>query len=505
MFDFSPSIIAGIAVLSVVFVVLLIWVMSLRRVVSTDTVHIVQRKSSTVSYGVGCDKNAYYEWPSWLPFLGITVRELPITNFDITLDSYPAYDKDRLPFLVDIKAFFRIDNTNLAASRVQDFKELKDQLSGIVQGTVRSVLAKSKLEEIMEERSLYGEQFTKSVYNNLTEWGIVSSRNIELMDVRDDKTSEVIANIMAKKKSAIEMESRVTVAENIKTATEAEIVANQKVEVQKAESVRIVGEAKADSDKKIEVANADAEQAKGVAKALADKEVGIAKELAEQSIQEQAKVTAEKHMAVNQVNEVKAAEIAKQKAIVQSEQEKEQIRIKAEAEQRNVQIATDAKKYEIENVALAQLEAEKRRAEGIKVVGTNEASVILAKGTSEAEAEKLKQLASVTAQTTLAKEVGENLGYQNYLIKIKEVEASVEIGVQQAKSYGEALGKADLKIIANSGDVNGGINKITDVLSSKGGQAVNGLIESLQQTELGGELVTGLLDKLSKGKANPKA
>jgi flotillin len=63
--------------------------------------------------------------------------------------------------------------------------------------------------------------------------------------------------------------------------------------------------------------------------------------------------------------------------------------------------------------------------------------------------------------------------------------------------YGDALKSADLKIIANSGDVNSGINKITDLLSSKGGQAVNGLVESLQQTKVGGDLVNGLLDKLS--------
>jgi len=402
--------------------------------------------------------------------------------------------------VVDIKAFFRIADTNLAASRVESFEELKNQLSGIVQGTVRSVLAKSKLEEIMEERSTYGEQFTRAVEHNLKEWGINAIRNIELMDVRDDKSSNVIENIMAKKKSAIEKESRIEVAENIKTATEAEIIANQKVEVQRADSLRVVGEANADSDKKIEVANAEAEQAKGVAKAVAEQEIGIAKEKAHQSIQAQAKITAEKQMEVNQVNEVRAAEIAKDKAVVQYEQEREQLRIKAEAEQKKMLIDADAKKYEIENIAKANLEAEKNRAEGIKAVGQNEAEVIKAQGLAKAEAEKMLQLASVTAQTTLAKEVGENIGYQNYMVRIKEVEASIEIGVQQAKSYGEALKTSDLKIIANSGDVSSGIGKITDMLSTKGGQAINGLLESLQQTEVGGKLASGLLDKLAGDK-----
>ena len=44
----------------------------LRRVVSTNEVHIIQSGKSTVSYGK--DRNAgntYYEWPSWMPVIGI--------------------------------------------------------------------------------------------------------------------------------------------------------------------------------------------------------------------------------------------------------------------------------------------------------------------------------------------------------------------------------------------------------------------------------------------------
>jgi flotillin len=441
-----------------------------------------------VSYGVGCDKNAYYEFPSWLPLFGVTVRSLPVTNFDINIENYNAYDKDRLPFVVDIKAFFRIDNTNVAASRVQSSEELKNQLLGIVQGTVRSVLAKAKLENIMEERSTYGEQFTSNVQENLKEWGIKSVRSIELMDVRDVASSNVIENIMAKKKSAIEKESRVEVAENTRIAAEAELVAAQKVKSQEAESERIKKEAFVNSEKSVMITQA-----------MADKEKGVAAEHAKQMVQDQLKITKEKEMLVSQVENVKAAEIAKEAAIVMSEQEKEQIRIRAEAEQKKVQVTADAEKYQIENIAKAKLEAEKNRAEGIKAVGQNEAEVIKAKGLSEAEAEKAKQLASVTAQTTLAKEVGENDRYQSYLIKIKQIEASVEIGVQQAKSYGDALKSSDLKIIANAGDVNSGIGKITDLLSSKGGQAVNGLVESLQQTEVGADLVNHILGKLGGG------
>jgi len=167
----------------VLAIILFVWILTRRRVVSTDVVHIVQSRKKTTSYGVGYAANVYYEWPSWIPLIGVNVRQLPITNFDLTIDAYPAYDKDRIPFLVDVKAFFRVVDANVAAARVESFGMLKEHLLGIVQGTVRSILAKSKLENIMEERSIYATQFTDSVKDNLKEWGIESVRNIELMDV----------------------------------------------------------------------------------------------------------------------------------------------------------------------------------------------------------------------------------------------------------------------------------------------------------------------------------
>jgi len=203
-----------------------------------------------------------------------------------------------------------------------------------------------------------------------------------------------------------------------------------------------------------------------------------------------------------QVNAVREAEIAKEAAVVKAEQEKKQMEIDAEARQKQMQINADAKKYEIENIAKAQLEAEKNKAAGIQAVGSSEAAIIKAKGLAEAEAEKEKQLASVTAQVTLAKDVGENEGYQSYMIKIREVEASVEIGIAQAQAYGAALEKAEVKILANSGDVQSGIGKVTDLLTSKGGAAINGLAETLKQTDVGSALLGGLVGRLTGNSAS---
>lgn len=178
-----------------------LYVMSLRVVVPTNEVHIVQKGSKTISYGQDTKDNAgnvYYAFPEWLPIIGVTVTTLPLAVFSVKIDSYEAYDVDRLPFLVDIMAYFRVNDSNKAASRIQSIVELKEQILNIVRGAVRSIMANAKLEEILSKRATYGQQFTDAVKSQLEEWGVCAVKNIELMDVRDNRDSRVIANIMAK-------------------------------------------------------------------------------------------------------------------------------------------------------------------------------------------------------------------------------------------------------------------------------------------------------------------
>jgi len=460
---------------SAVLIGIIGYVLSLRRIVPTNVVHIVQRGDKTVSYGVGKGSNVYYEFPKWLPKIGVEVRVLPVSNFDIDLPKYSAYDKDRVPFVVDIKAFFHISDTNKAAEKVESFIELKNQLINIVQGAVRSILAKSKLEEIMEERSMFGGKFTEAVQADLKNWGVEAIKNIELMDVRDADGFHVIQQIMAKRMSAIDMESRTEVAKNKRMAEQAEVEAKKDIDVTRAEAERIAGEAQAQS-----------QQAIGIAQAESVKKSGIAQQESISEIARAERLTAEQQMEVVKVNQIKQAEIDKEKAIINADQEKKQIEIAAQAD-----------KFRIETEAGAQLEAKKKEAEGVKSIGEAEASIIKAKGVSEAESKKAMELASVVAQTTLAKEIGENKPYQEYLIRVKEVEVSQVVGVAQYESIAKALSEADLKLLVNSGDVQSGIGKLTDLFTSKGASQLNGLIESLKQTDEGKQIL-GLLDNLKK-------
>ena len=375
----------ALIVIAVIVMTFVVFIMPLRRVVPTNVVHIVQYCKKTVSFGKGqAGGNVYYEFPRWLPVFGLTKRELPVSNFDLDLQNYEAYDRDRLPFVLDIKAFFRINDTNEAANKVESFPELRNHLTGIVQGAVRSIMANARLEEIMSERSVYGEKFTIAVFDQLKEWGVIPVKNIELMDLRDTKDSKVIENIMAKKKSDIEKESRIEVANNKQLAESAEIEAGKTVALKKQEAQEAIGKREAE----------------------VNKTVGIMNEKTQQDINDEAKVTKDKEMQISLVAEVKRAEINKQTEIIQAEQKK------------NVQIIA----------AEGQLESQRRIADSVVVkaeadltANIKEAEGVKAQGLASAEAKKADQLASVTAQTTLAKEIGANKEYQEYLIRIEQI------------------------------------------------------------------------------------
>ncbi|MES2961696.1 MAG: SPFH domain-containing protein [Pseudomonadota bacterium] len=431
----------------------------LRRVVPTNEVHIVQSRSKTSSYGKDMTNgNTYYEWPAALPVIGVNKTILPVSVFDLDLTGYEAYDKGRLPFVVDIKAFFRITDSDVAAQRVASFEELREQLKAVVQGAVRTILASNEIEEIMQGRSKFGEEFTAEVGAQLSNWGVSTVKNIELMDIRDHKDSNVIKNIMEKKKSHIEMQSRTEVAKNMQAAQIAEIEAQKQTSLQQQQALQEIGQRTAEKDKL----------------------VGISVEVSAQEIKEQQRMTKEKEMNVLRVEEVKKAEIEKEKNLVQAEQAKQSGVVIAEGEKQKSIIQAEGNKQKAILQAEGYLQTQKLGAEGIKT-----------EGEARAEAEKAMQLAPISAQITLAKEIGENQNYQHYLLSIRKIEADQAIGIKQA----EALKEADLKVIANTGQVTDGISKVMDIFSAKGGTEIGGMLEGLAQTEQGKNLLNKFMTK----------
>lgn len=451
--DLSIMMYIASAVVLLFGVGLAITVILLRRVVPTNMVHIVQSSKRTSSYGRGKPAgNTYYAWPSWVPILGISITQFPESIFQVTLDNYEAYDSARLPFVVDVTAFFRVDNSETAAQRVSTFNELHQQLVSVLQGSVRRILATNNLEEIMQERGSLGQQFTDEVLLQIKEWGVQTVKTIEFMDLRDSSKGVVIANIMAKEQSRIDKESRVAVAANKQEAHLKEIDAARTVEVQKQ----------------------DAEQQVGLRTAEKDKTVGIANEQAKQDVQASAKITAERNMEVKRVESIKAAEIQKDVLVIKAEQDKQVQIVNAEATKATSVTEAEGKKQSTVTIAEGELEAAKLNAKGIE-----------AEGVAKGVAEQAILMAPINTQITLAKEIGSNEGYQQYLVTIKQVEVSRDVGMEMAK----AMQSADLKIIANSGDIQKGMTNLGDMFTPAGGTNLTGMLAALAATEQGKALV----------------
>lgn len=442
-------VVAGLVVLAVVVFFMFIW----RRVVPTNMVHIVQSSKKTVDYGRGRQSgNVYYEFPSFLPIVGVSVTQFPESVFGVNLKEYEAYDINRLPFSVDVAAFFRISDSQMAAQRVSSFNELQSQLTNVLQGAVRRILATNVLENIMQDRSSLGDQFTEEVDSQLEQWGVSTVKAIEFMDIHDSAGSNVIANIMAKDKSRIERESRVEVAENVKQAETKEIEAKREVQLRQVE----------------------AEQTVGMQVAEKDKAVGIAKEKSNQDVLEEAKTTAERNMEVTKVNQVRQAEIDRDVAVVDAERDKRVQVVAAEAAKESQVIAAQAERESKVQIADGDLQSTLKESEGVKALGE-----------AKADAEQKMLMAPVNSQIELAREIGANEGYQTYLIEIRRVEATEVVGKEMAG----ALRDADLKVIANGGDVQSGIGNLADVLSPKGGTSIAGMLEALGQTEAGQKVI----------------
>lgn len=446
---------------------MIVVVKNLRIVVGTNDMDTVQSSKRTIVYGKGQPAgNVYYKWPSWMPGIGVQVTRLPISVFPIKLEKYAAYDKGRVPFIIDIIGFFRVADPLTAAERLANFDSLREQLNGILQGAIRSILASSEIEEILEGRSRFGQMFTEAVDHQLQNWGVQSVKAIELMDIRDADNSKVIADIMAKKQSLIASQSRQAIAENTQAAQTKEI-----------DAARIVAMNKIEADRLVHINEQEAIQQVGLRRAEQEKNVGIATQQAAQEVKSQELETAKKQQAINEVNAVRAAEIERGVIVVRADQSKQEAIILAEGERQQMTIRAEAKK--------AQQTIE---AEGYLAQQQKNAEAVLANGTATAESARLLQMAPISTQIALAKEIGQNEGYQRYLVTIKQVEANQAIGVKQA----EALDHAEIKIIVNSGSPTQGLTSVRDLFTSAGGQAVGAALEGLAQTPAGAAIVNHL-------------
>ncbi len=459
----------GFVFLLIIALIAIILVLAyLRIVVKTNDVHIVQSSGKSAAFGKWFNGgNVYYNWPSWLPALWVSVTKLPLSVFNLKLEDYQGYDNGKVPFVVDVTAFFVINDPIQAAEKISNFKELEEQLVEVLRGAVRKILSQNDIISIMESRSEMGQSFYEEVVQQVKErW--IQLKNIEFMDITDADGSEVIFNIMQKKKASIESESRVQVAEQMKLAKIAEDNAQKEAQVnsiknREAEQARQIESDKLLESKRIEM----------------NRETTLQNEQAQKEILDAQKLTTEKEMAVKLVEEEKQAEIQKVKELIKAQEDKEKSVLQSEARKESMILEADG-----------QRQAMVLNAEGKERDASADAMRIASIGKAEAE-----------SKSEIAKSLNTfDEASLQYLVKELEVRLSEKVDTEKAK----ALHKADIKIITTGGNENAGLEKFMDLFSAQWGANIGLMMDTLRDT-VGQEKYSEFLQKVQKVVALPQS
>ena len=367
---------------------------SLRRVVPTNEVHILQKGNKTIIKWRGFEWwNVYYKFPEWVPKLWVSVTRLPLFVFDVKLVDYQAYDNWKVPFKVDVTAFFVIRDPEIAATRIADFAELQEQLVEVVRGAVRKTLAQYDIRKIMESRSEIWQEFYQEVTQAVKEWW-VELKNTEFMDIRDADWYNVIRNLLEKKRKQIETEAAEEVARK-----EAEKEMVEAEEKKKAELVKIQAEQEA------QLKRIEAEKLIKAQEVEKNKLVALQEQEAKQMLLEKEKETKTKELEIKLLEEQKQAEIEKVKEIIEAEKQKEKEIIQAEAKKEKELKEAEAKAKAIEMEAEAKAKALEKEAEAKRIAIEKEwfakAKTIDYVGTAEAK-NKLEMAKALNAFSEVA-------------------------------------------------------------------------------------------------------
>ena len=176
------------------------YIMSLRKVVPTNEVHIVQSKNKTVVYGKNTKTgNVYRAIPPWVPGYGVVVTQLPSTILNISFNDFVVRDSDMIPFTINVRAYAVIEDYVLASTRIFTMNEVKEHLTGVLQSAIRKILAQWRLMAILEKRNDFGQMFTDACTEEFKLWGTAPLGQIELVAIGDYKEYKVIETIETKR------------------------------------------------------------------------------------------------------------------------------------------------------------------------------------------------------------------------------------------------------------------------------------------------------------------
>ena len=462
-------------ILAIVGILIFLYIITqLRKVVATNEVHIVQKWSSSIAHWKDFEWwNVYLDWPSWVPMVWIAVQKLPLSIFDIRLEWYKAYDAWKVPFQVDVTAFFNIKDPVVAAQKIYTIQELQEQLWETLKWVIRKTLASKDIIEIMESRTEIKQEFHSEILKEAGAWW-VELKNVEFMDIRDADWSEVVTNIMNKKRSQIESESQIEVAENEKRAIIERENKSAEARAKAAEAKSKADSSEFNSKKESELIRIENDKLIQNQEIEKDRILALQREEAKQKLYEATKITREKELSIQQLEEEKRAEINKNIELIKAEEQKQKLLIEADARAKTKEMEAQADKIKVELAA----QAEKIKIESIWLAKAKEIDYMWT-AQAKNKSEMAKALNEFSPEAIA------------YLIKELEAKISEVVDLEKAKS----LSKADIKIISTWWNGSEWVNSFMELFSAKWWSNIWAMIEAAKNT-IWEEKVNDFLNKI---------
>lgn len=369
-----------LALIVLIALLIVIWVLSWYRIVPPTEAHVVitptERFVVSPEESISTNgRKTYFAIPSWLPFIGRTIKVIDMTIKQLDLQQ-ETYEKGQARYRVGISVKYRIQDVLGAANKFDDFNQVPKMLQGIIESGVRVVTGRYDVIEARGNKKKMSDEILLEIKEDLKGFGI-ELVNVQLVDFSDIdsniQSDRVIENISKRREVEIESQTRQENAERIKNARMKE---------------------------------AEAAEAAGKREIERDKVIGEQEQLKIQFIAEKEKISKNAQFDVTQVAILRQAQITKDQAIIKAEQDKA-----------TELIYKERKRLQGEGDRLMQEEQAKGTAAPIRESGYAEADVITKK------------------QIALSK-YDENA--VRALVAEKLVEAQVAVGVANAKALEQA-------------------------------------------------------------------
>lgn len=391
-------------IIIIVTLVLFAILAALYTIVPADYVDVVIQKGKMKVLSPHKEYNkdgraAYFKIPEWFFILGLgmSVHRIPLRMIAVDVSNFMAFDIERARFLCNIIAYVAVTEPVKAAQRFGgDVAKLEKQVSMIVTATTRDACTKKTIREIINNRQDIIETVNPSLREAIKHWGI-DLKDIELVYFQDPTKAEygekepphVIRDISSIIEEQINSEARQKNAEQRKIA-------------------------------RVKEAETDEEATKREIRR--DEEVAKRQQEKDRAVAEFEKVALAEQFEVRRVDEVKMAEIMKQKALVVAGQDRD----------------------------VEEINKERKRLDGegdkiyLSEKAKGEAAPIREKGFADAEAKmKLQDALNRFGPDAIRALVAERL-----------VEMQRQIGLETAK----ALTTADLKVFAGGSSARSGFD-----------------------------------------------